>query len=56
MLAIFTLVVVGGGLIATILGLEALLVAVPFLLGGALLIFVPWLLLTAIEKWRARLE
>jgi hypothetical protein len=55
-LVILTLVVVGGGLIGLILGLEALLTALPCLLGGALLILVPWLLLTAVEKRRDRME
>jgi hypothetical protein len=55
-LVILVLVVVGGGLIGLILGLEALLTALPCLLGGVLLILVPWLLLTAVEKWRDRME
>jgi hypothetical protein len=55
-LVIFTLVVVGGGLIALILGPEALLTALPCLLGGAVLILVPWLLLTFIEKLRDRMD
>ncbi len=55
-LVIFTLVVVGGGLIALILGPEASLTALPCLLGGALLILVAWLLLAAIEKWRDWME
>ena len=55
-LVILTLVVVGGGLIGLILGLEALLTALPCLLGGVLLILVPWLLLTSVEKWRDRME
>jgi protein-S-isoprenylcysteine O-methyltransferase Ste14 len=53
---LFTLVVVGGGLIAVIYGPEALLTALPCLLGGAGLILIPWLLLTALEKWRYRSE
>ena len=55
-LVILTLVFVGGGLVAVILGPEALLLALPFLLGGAIMILVPWLLLTAIEIWRERME
>lgn len=55
-LVIFTLVVVGGGLIGLIFGWEAWLTAVPCLLGGAFLILVPWGLLTLAEKWRNRLE
>ena len=30
--------------------------ALPCLLGGAGLILIPWLLLTALERWRNRLE
>lgn len=56
LLVIFTLVVVGGGLIGLIFGWEAAVTAVPCLLGGAFLIFVPWGLLTLAEKWRNRLE
>lgn len=55
-LVLFTLVVVGGGLIALIFGWETLLTAVPCLLGGAFLILVPWGLLTLAEKWRDRME
>ena len=55
-LVIFTLVVVGGGLIALIYGPGSLLTSLPCLLGGAALILVPWLLLTGAEKWRDRME
>lgn len=55
-LVIFTLVIVGGGLIALIYGPGAILTALPCLLAGAALILVPWLLLTAAEKWRDRME
>jgi len=55
-LVIFTLVVVGGTLIALIYGPGALLTALPCLLAGAALILVPWLLLTAAEKWRDRTD
>ena len=55
-LVIFTLVVVGGGLIALIYGPGAILTALPCLLAGAALIVVPWLILTAAEKWRDRME
>ncbi|NCF65047.1 MAG: hypothetical protein GWP61_03680 [Chloroflexi bacterium] len=55
-LVLFTLVVVGGFLIAVIYGPEALLTALPCLLGGAALILLPWLLLTAMQNWRERLE
>ncbi|MCP4428012.1 MAG: hypothetical protein GY803_26295, partial [Chloroflexi bacterium] len=51
-MVIFTLVLVGGGLIALIWGPTALLTSLPCLLGGAALILVPWGLLTAVEKWR----
>ena len=53
---IFTLVVVGSGLIGVIFGWQALLASLPCLLGGALLILVPWWLLTLVEKWRDRME
>ena len=56
MMTIFTLVVIGGGLIALIYGAQALLTALPCLLGGAGLILIPWWLLTALEKWRNHLE
>ena len=55
-MVLFTLVVVGSLLIGLIYGWLAILTAVPFLLGGALLIFVPWGLLVLIEKWRDSLE
>ncbi len=51
-MVIFTLVVVGSLLIGLIYGWLAILTALPFLLGGALLIFVPWGVLILIEKWR----
>lgn len=56
LLVLFGLVVVGGGLIALIFGPEALLTALPCLLGGVVLIVSPWLLLTALEKWRERAD
>ncbi len=55
-MVILTLVVVGGGSIALIFGPVALLTALPFLLGGALLILLPWGLLTAVQKWRDHME
>jgi protein-S-isoprenylcysteine O-methyltransferase Ste14 len=55
-LVIFTLVVVGGFLIALIFGPESLLTALPCLLGGAVLILLPWFVLTLIQKWRDRIE
>ena len=55
-LVIFVLVVVGSGLIGLIFGWQALLTSLPCLLGGALLIIVPWGLLTLAEKWRERME
>lgn len=55
-MVIFTLVVVGNLLIGLIYGWLAILTALPFLLGGAFLIFVPWGLLVLIEKWRDGLE
>ncbi len=55
-LVIFTLVVVGSGLIGLIFGWQALLTSLPCLLGGALLILIPWGLLTLAEKWRDRMD
>ena len=49
-LVLFTLVVVGGLLIAIIFGPESLLTALPCLLGGAALILLPWAVLTLIQK------
>ncbi|MBV7331570.1 hypothetical protein KFU94_25710 [Chloroflexi bacterium TSY] len=51
-LVIFTLVVVGGGLIAWALEPVALLTALPCLLGGAVILVMLWLLLTLLELWR----
>lgn len=53
-LVIFTLLVVGSGLIWWILGPSALVGALPCFLGGAALIVVVWLLLTGLEWWRRR--
>lgn len=55
-LVLFTLIVVGGGLIALIWGPASLLTALPCLMGGALLILIPWIILTALEKWRANTD
>ena len=51
-MVILTLVVVGSVLIGMAYGWTAVLTALPFLLGGALLILLPWGMLTLIEKWR----
>ena len=56
LVVIFVLVVVGSGLIGLIWGWQALLTSLPCLLGGALLILVPWGLLTLVEKWRDGME
>lgn len=56
LLVILTLVVVGSVLIGIIYGATAVFTALPFLLGGAILILLPWGVLTLIEKWRDRLE
>jgi hypothetical protein len=48
-MAIFTLVVAGGFIIALIYGPASLLVSLPILLGGAALIVVPYLALKGIE-------
>ena len=55
-LVAFALVVVGGGLIALILGPEALVTALPCLLGAAALILGLWLLFVGIERWLNRLD
>ena len=55
-LVIFTLVVVGGTLIALIYGPGSLLTALPCLLGGAALILLPWAVLALIQKWRDGIE
>jgi membrane protein implicated in regulation of membrane protease activity len=53
---IFCLVVVGGALIALILGPEALITALPCLLGAAGLILGLWLLFVIIQWWLDRLD
>ena len=55
-MAIFTLVVFGGGLIALIFGPLALLTSLPFLLVGAGLILIPWFILVGLEKLVERRE
>ena len=55
-LVIFTLVVVGGFLIALVFGPESLLTALPCLLAGAALIVIPWLVLAGLQKWRDGME
>ncbi len=50
LMAVFTLVVLGGGLIGLIYGWVGLLTALPFLLLGAALILLPWLVLVGLEK------
>ena len=48
-LVLFTLVVVGGGVIALVYGPTAMLTSLPVLLGAAALIVVPYLVLKGIE-------
>jgi preprotein translocase subunit SecY len=48
-MVVFTLVVVGGLIIALIYGPASLLTSLPILLGGAALIAVPYLVLKGIE-------
>jgi hypothetical protein len=55
-LTLTTLVVVGGGIIGLVYGLEALIAALPILLFGALMISALWLLITAVARWRERSE
>ena len=49
-MVVFTLVVVGGLIIALIYGPTSLLTSLPILLGGAALIAVPYLVLKGIER------
>ena len=56
LMAVFTLVVMGGGLIGLIYGWVGLLTALPFLLLGAGLIVLPWLVLVGLEKLVERRE
>ncbi len=55
-LVLFTLVIVGGLLIGVIFGLETLLTALPCLIGGAAIIFIPWLILEGLQRWRDKSE
>lgn len=55
-LVLATLIIVGGLLIALIFGWETLLTALPCLVGGALLILLPWLSLSLLQKWRDRID
>jgi hypothetical protein len=50
------LIVVGSGLIGLVFGWQALFTSLPCLLGGSLLILIPWGLLTLTEKWLERME
>lgn len=50
-MVILTLVVAGGALIGLIYGFVGFLTALPFLLIGALLIFIPWLLFKGIDRF-----
>jgi polyferredoxin len=50
-LVLLTLVVVGGALIGLILGLEALLGALPCLLAGAVAILALYLFFLLAERW-----
>ena len=50
LMVVFTLVVLGGGLISLVYGWVGLLTALPFLLLGASLILLPWLVLVGLEK------
>jgi membrane protein implicated in regulation of membrane protease activity len=55
-ITLFTLIFIGGGIIALVYGLEALLTALPVLLFGALIILLLWLLFTAVSRRRDRSE
>lgn len=55
-MVILTLVVVGGGLIGFIYGFIGLLTALPFLLIGAALILIPWILFKGLDWFMEWLE
>jgi len=55
-IVIGTLILVGGGLIGLVYGVQALATALPCLLGGAMAIFLPWLILTGLDRWRSQSE
>lgn len=53
-LVIGGLIIGGGGTIALVYGASSLLTALPCLLGGAALIFIPWGVLAFMERWQKR--
>ncbi len=55
-LVIATLVIGGSAVIALVYGPASLLTALPILLLAAGLILVPWLILTAVSRWRDSAE
>lgn len=56
LLVLGTLLLGGTATIALVYGPGALFTAVPLLLLGAGLILIPWLLLSALGRWRAHSE
>ena len=55
-LTVGTLVIGGGVIIALVYGPTSLLTSLPFLLFGAFLITLLWLLVSAVSNWRERSE
>jgi hypothetical protein len=55
-MVVLTLIFLGGGVILLLFGGWGLATAVPILVFGAVLIFIPYLVLLGIQKWRDGLE
>ena len=55
-MVLFTLIFIGGGVILLLFGGWGLATAMSILLIGAFLIFIPYLILVGIQKWRDGLE
>ena len=55
-LTLGTLVIGGGGIIALVYGPTSMLTSLPFLLLGSLLIWILWMIVTAVSSWRERTE
>ncbi len=55
-MTIGTLLLVGGGIIALIYGPLSLLTSLPFLLLGSFLIWLLWMVVSAVSNWRERSE
>lgn len=55
-MTIGTLLIVGGGIIALVYGPLSLLTSLPFLLFGSFLIWLLWMIVSAVSNWRERSE